>query len=196
MPKKKTPITTSAKRRSPISRDEGEKRLKNAVRKLISERPFTEVGVRDIAAEADVNHGFVHTWFGSKNDLFLAVLRDLMVEVAARTESSPAGEPAVRPFDDAVQMALRLVMFLKLEGVSFGSLFDDPIVINAFAHRYETVEGMDRHTARVAAQQVVALGAAIVLFGDVIGVKSNDDIAALLSQWRHVLGLLAKYPPA
>ena len=196
MPTKKTTTSTSAKRRSPISRDEGERRLKVAARKLISERPFTEVGVRDIAVEADVNHGFVHTWFGSKNDLFLALLRDLMVEVAAQTESSPAGETAVRPFDDAAQMALRLVMFLKLEGVSFGRLFDDPIVINAFAHRYETVEGMDPRTARIAAQQVVALGAAVVLFGDVIGVNSNEDVAALLSQWRHIVGLLAKYPPA
>lgn len=196
MTTKKTAKPTTSKRRSPISRDEGERRLKQAARKLISERPFTEVGVRDIAAEADVNHGFVHTWFGSKNDLFLAVLRDLMVEAAAQTESSPAGEPALRPFDEVAQMALRLVMFLKLEGVSFGSLFDDPIVINAFAHRYETVEGMDPHTARVAAQQVVALGAAIVLFGDVIGVKSNEDVTALLGQWRHIIGLLAKYPPA
>lgn len=184
------------KRRSPISRTEGEKRLKDAARKLISERSFTEVGVRDIATEADVNHGFVHTWFGSKNDLLLAVLRDLMVEAAERAATSPPGEPALRPFDDVAQLALRLVMFLKLEGVSFGSIFQDPIVINAFTHRYVTVEGMDPQTARVAAQQVVAIGAASVLFGDVIGVTSNDDVAALMNQWRHIIGLLAKYPPA
>lgn len=188
--------TSENKRRSPITRAEGEKRLKDAARKLIAERPFTDVGVREIAAEADVNHGFVHTWFGSKNDLLLEVLRDLMAEAAERARTSPRGEPALRPFDDVAQQALRLVMFLKLEGASFGDLFEDPIVIKAFVDRYTDVEGLDPDTARVAAQQVVAIGAAIVLFGDVIGVKSNDDVAALLGQWRHILGLLAKYPPA
>lgn len=193
---KKPPTPPPSKRRSPITRAEGEKRLKAAARTLISTRPFSEVGVRDIAAEADVNHGFVHTWFGSKNDLLLAVLRDLMIETAARTQASPPGEPALRPFDDVAQLALRLVMFLKLEGVSFGSLFDDPIVINAFTHRYITIEGMDPHTARIAAQQVVAIGAAAVLFGDIISVTSNEDVTALMDQWRHIIGLLAKYPPA
>ncbi|MFM8625887.1 MAG: TetR/AcrR family transcriptional regulator [Actinomycetota bacterium] len=188
--------STKAKRRSPISRAEGERRLKDAARKLISERPFTDVGVREIAAEADVNHGFVHTWFGSKNDLLLEVLRDLMVEAAEQTASSPAGAPAIQPFDPVAQQALRLVMFLKLEGASFGDLFDDPIVIKAFVDRYVNVEGIEPRTARIAAQQVVAIGAAVVLFGDVIGVKSNDDVAALLGQWRHILGLLAEHHPA
>ena len=41
---------TKRKRRSPISREEGERRLKQATRDLVSERPFTEVGVREIAA--------------------------------------------------------------------------------------------------------------------------------------------------
>ena len=68
------------KRRSPISRAEGEKRLIEAARKLIREKPFSEVGVRDIALLADVNHGFVHTWFGGKNELLLAVVRDQLVQ--------------------------------------------------------------------------------------------------------------------
>ena len=40
---------TKPKRRSPISREEGERRLKQATRDLVSDRPFTEVGVREIA---------------------------------------------------------------------------------------------------------------------------------------------------
>jgi AcrR family transcriptional regulator len=70
------------KRRSPITRAEGERRLIEAAYQLIQERPFSEVGVRDIAAVADVNHGFVHTWFGSKNDLLLAVVRRQFLELA------------------------------------------------------------------------------------------------------------------
>jgi AcrR family transcriptional regulator len=182
-----------AKRRSPISREEGERRLKDAARKLSTERPFTEVGVREIAALADVNHGFVHTWFGSKNHLLVAVLRDVLYELAARTETIPDDDLAIRPFDDDVQFALRLAMFLGLEGVDFGDLFDDPIVINAMSKRIARVNNLTDDQARIAAQQAAAIALGAVLFGPFIGVKSNHDVTAVLDQWRDMIRLLAQH---
>lgn len=187
---------TKRKRRSPISREEGERRLKQATRELVTERPFTEVGVREIAAVADVNHGFVHTWFGSKNDLLLAVLRDVLEEIATRTEKAPASEIALRPFDTDVQFALKLAMFLALEGVDFGDLFDDPPVIAAMARRVQEVNGLEAGLARVTAQQAAAIGMSAVLFGPFIGIRDNDDMQAMLLQWRHMVGLLAEHPQA
>ena len=49
----------------------------DATIELLLKTPFKDVGVRDIAAVADVNHGFVHTWFGSKEDLFIAALKEV-----------------------------------------------------------------------------------------------------------------------
>lgn len=184
------------KRRSPITREEGERRLKEATRILVTQRPFTDVGVREIAAEADVNHGFVHTWFGSKNDLLLAVLQDVLVELAARTEAAPPESLALQPFDEDVQFALRLAMFLGLEGVDFGNLFDDPIVISAVARRMEEVNGLDPDAAWIAAQQAGAIAMSAVLFGPFIGIKDNADMNALLVQWRHMVRLLAEHPQA
>ena len=43
------------KRRSPISRAEGERRLIDAAYQLTIDRPISEVGVREIATLADVN---------------------------------------------------------------------------------------------------------------------------------------------
>lgn len=185
-----------AKRRSPISREEGERRLKEATRQLVAERPFTEVGVREIATLADVNHGFVHTWFGSKNDLLLAVLRDVLVEVATRTGEAPPEQLALQPFDDDVQFALRLAMFLGLEGTDFGNLFEDPIVIAAMAQRIAEVNGLEPTVARVTAQQAAAIAMSAVLFGPFIGIRSNADADAMLSQWRHMVRLLAQHPQA
>ena len=160
----------------------------------MSARPFTEVGVREIAAVADVNHGFVHTWFGSKNDLLLAVLRDVLEEIATRTEKAPASEIALRPFDADVQFALKLAMFLALEGVDFGDLFDDPPVIAAMARRVQEVNGLEASIARVTAQQAAAIGMSAVLFGPFIGIRDNNDMQAMLLQWRHMVGLLAEHP--
>jgi AcrR family transcriptional regulator len=53
--------TPPPKRRSPITRAEGERRLIDAANQLTQDRPISEVGVREIAALADVMPGlFTH----------------------------------------------------------------------------------------------------------------------------------------
>ena len=46
----------------------------DAAEKLFSERGFTAVTVRDIAAEAGVSHALVHRYLGSKQDVYRAML--------------------------------------------------------------------------------------------------------------------------
>lgn len=183
------------KRRSPITREEGERRLINAALELVRERPFSEVGVRDIAARADVNHGFVHTWFGSKNELLKRAVVTLFDRVSAQIVTSPAGSLAIQPFDPDVQLIVRIVTWLSLEGADLSDIFGDQKIISAFAERYEKVEGMDPEIARTAAQQIVAMGTAAIAYGDFIDISSNEDLVKFMSQWRHIIGLLAKYPP-
>lgn len=195
MTKKKT-TAGKPKRRSPITRQEGEQRLINATLELLRERPFSEVGVRDIAERADVNHGFVHTWFGSKNDLLKRVAHGLFVQLADKVENAPSGQPALLPFDPDVNLLVRLVTWLKLENADISDLLKDRHVTTAFAHRYEQIEGMRPDVAQTAAQQIVAMGMATAAYGEIIDVNSNADLVAFMDQWRHIVGLLAKYPPA
>lgn len=184
------------KRRPPIPREEGERRLVAAAIELIRERPFSEVGVRDIAAKADVNHGFVHTWFGSKNELLKRAVMELFDTVRDRIAAAPPGAIAVQPFDPDVQLVVRIVTWLKLEGEDLSGAFKDRKVVSAFAERYEKVEGMDPDVAHIAAQQIVAIGIAAIAFGDFIGITTNEDLAAFFAQWRRIVGLLVEHPPA
>ena len=46
----------------------------DAAEKLFSERGFTAVTVRDIAADAGVSHALVHRYLGSKQDVYRAML--------------------------------------------------------------------------------------------------------------------------
>ena len=195
MPSKKPAEKTAApKRRSPISRAEGERRLIAAAKQLIREKPFSEVGVRDIGLLADVNHGFVHTWFGGKNELLLAVLKD---QLQALADAVPGAAPgaAIRNFIDPEVVALvRLAIWLNLEGVDSIDLFTNSPIVEALTTRYIEVEKIDPSIAREAALQAIAIGIGAGTFGPLAGWNQNDSLS-VLKLWRHMLGLLAEHPP-
>ena len=181
------------KRRSPISRAEGERRLVEAALKLVKDRPFSEVSVRAIADVADVNHGFVHTWFGSKNDLLAAVTQMLSKEVSEEAKVAPAGSEAINAFDDRLVLIVRLVIWLNLEGYTFTDGLNLEI-LQTLRHRYVTVEGLTPRDADNAALIATAIGVAVGAFRPIMESGTNLDISQMFPTWRHILGLLAEHP--
>lgn len=194
MVKNSTPHKT--KRRSPITRAEGERRLIDAAIQLVREKPFSEVGVRDIAAVADVNHGFVHTWFGSKNDLLIAATRQLVEQGASRVADAAPGQQAINPLEPDIQLAVRLAIWLDLEGINSRNLLKEMPIITALTQRFIDIEGLSPAIARTAAAQAVAIGLGVVVFAPLIDLDDPEEVKEVFALWRHNLGLLAKYPPA
>ena len=195
MPSKKpSEKKTPPKRRSPISRAEGERRLIQAAKQLIHEKPFSEVGVRDIARLADVNHGFVHTWFGGKNELLLAVVREQLLALAAAVPLAPPGTPAINFFDPEVVSMVRLVLWLDLEGVNTGGLFANMPILEALTSRYIDVEKIDPSMARDAAIHALSIGLGAGTFGPLLGMTEMENIVPVMTLWRHIVGLLAEHP--
>lgn len=192
----KTTTPPKPKRRSPITRAEGEQRLITAAIQLVREKPFSEVGVRDIATVADVNHGFVHTWFGSKNDLLIAATRHLVEQAAARVTDVAPGQQALDPFEPDVQLAIRLAIWLDLEGANARDLLKEMPIITALTKRFIEVEGLSPAIAQIAAVQAIAMGIGVVTFAPLIDIDDPSRVAEIFTLWRHNLGLLAKYPPA
>lgn len=192
----KSKVTEKAKRRSPISRAEGEQRLVSAARELIKTKPFSEVGVRDIAELADVNHGFVHTWFGSKNDLLLAVVREMAMDAAKKAAEAEPGQMALDVTDPELQLFIRLVLWLNLEGVNTRKALPELPIVNALEKRYVEIEGMRPDVAHIAAIQTASIGIGGATFAPLITADDNIDLPQVMGLLRHIIGLLAKYPPA
>jgi AcrR family transcriptional regulator len=195
----KKPVSAAAlktKRRSPITRAEGEKRLIDASIELLLERPFKDVGVRDIALRADVNHGFVHTWFGSKEDLFIAALKQVLTTISENLAAMTGAQLSAVPFDPHTQLAIKLTTWLKLEGVDLKTAFTSHPVNEALAHRYVTQLGMRPDIATIASRQTVSFIMAMVMFGDMFDIEGPEALSVMLRQWTHTVGLLAKHPPA
>jgi AcrR family transcriptional regulator len=197
VPNKKSAEKKAApKRRSPISRAEGERRLIQAAKQLIREKPFSEVGVRDIALLADVNHGFVHTWFGGKNELFLAVVRNHLLALAEAVPLAAPGTPAINFFDPEVVSMVRLVLWLDLEGVDTSGMFSNMPILEALTTRYIEVEKIDPSMARDAAIQAISIGLGAGTFGPILGMTEMSTIGPVMKLWRHIVGLLAEHPQA
>ncbi len=184
------------KRRSPITRAEGEQRLIDAAHELIKTKPFSEVGVREIAELADVNHGFVHTWFGSKNDLFLAVMRKLALELAQSFENAAPGQLIVNITSSEVQLFVRLVLWLNLEGVNTRAALPELPIVKTIEKRYVEIEGMRADVAANAAIYAASVAIGAVTFAPLMTNEEGFEMADLFGLLAHINKLLAKYPPA
>ena len=83
--------------------------LVDAATRLFAARNPSSVTVREITAEAGVNHGLVHHYFGSKQGLLLAVLENLSAR-AAEPEARRAGLAPGSPLARYVLVASRVLL--------------------------------------------------------------------------------------
>lgn len=195
MPSKKPAEKAAApKRRSPISRAEGERRLIAAAKQLIQEKPFSEVGVREIGLLADVNHGFVHTWFGGKNELLRAVAMQQVLEIAANVPEVQPGTPAL-VLTPEITAVIRLIMWLDLEGFDVGVKSIVTPIIEVMTARFIEIEKLQPSVAREMAVQAVYLGAGAATIGQMAGIADEQAGRDMYLFMRHIYRLLAEHPP-
>ena len=60
------------------ARDERRSRILSAARRLFSERGFSAVSTTEIAAEAGVARGLINHYFGTKRELYIEVVREML----------------------------------------------------------------------------------------------------------------------
>ena len=179
---KKTP------RRSPISREEGERRLITAATTLLQSRPFSAVSVRDLAAAADVHQSYIHTWFGSQNGLYIRVLQEISAKLVddldnRRTEGIP-----IDPNDPVARFAVRLLFWLDLEGCDLTEMKPIlEILTRAHARRLIELAGIDAEVAAEISQSGVATFLGLSAFGHLLGTDPEQVHKSAMS-WLKLVG--------
>jgi len=76
--------------------DERREQILDCARRLFGERHYSAVSTTDIAREAGVARGLINHYFGTKRDLYLQVVRQVVFIPPPSAVSLPAGPPLAR----------------------------------------------------------------------------------------------------
>jgi AcrR family transcriptional regulator len=139
-------------------REASERALIDAAIELFAEHGVRAVSVRSIAKLADVNHGLVHHYFGSKAGLVTAVLDELGQRLGTLVGPLRTNTDGGRFVDGSehARVHARVLAYAILEGATSGFQTTFPIVerFTAIAHN---VYGLNDETARLRSVQAAAM---------------------------------------
>jgi AcrR family transcriptional regulator len=171
------------KNRTPVPRAEGERRLVEATIELAREQPFGEISAREIARRADMNHGYVHVWFGSKAGLIHAAYvrqTERLFETFTSRELTLTVDALIDP---DVELLFRLLGRLQNEpgGIELAHQHQRPLR-DLIANQLQLRSGLTPDDAGTAAAFAIAAAAGIATVGRVLDL----DVAALVRAWPQV----------
>jgi AcrR family transcriptional regulator len=101
--------TAPAPRWQRLDHDERRRQILACARRLFSERSYDAVSTTDIAAEAGVARGLLHHYFGTKRDLYLQVVRELMRMPSNPVPLQAPGRDLRVVIDDSVERWLTML---------------------------------------------------------------------------------------
>jgi AcrR family transcriptional regulator len=190
-------------------------RLLAAAREVFERDGFLDARVTDISAAAGVAHGSFYTYFGSKTEVFRALLAATMDDLyASMGGGSPAEEDGDDRRDDAVSRidrANRRFVAMYQQNTALMALFEqattfDPEVRALREATRERNVGRVRHSieqlqadglvaadldARYSAHALVAMVNGLVHYWLVLGVDFDEErlVGTLTRLWAQALGL-------
>jgi AcrR family transcriptional regulator len=77
------------KKREVLSRDVRIQSILQASQRVFSSRPYDDISIDDIAAEASMSKGLLYHYFVSKRDLYLETLRSVLATIGQIPEECP-----------------------------------------------------------------------------------------------------------
>jgi AcrR family transcriptional regulator len=131
-----------------------ERALIDAAATLFGARGPDAVSVRDLAAEAGVNHGLVHRYFGSKEGLLGAVLDRLAADVAAQVGST---DPERGDAGAVIDRYWRVLARAILDGKEVAALQRDFPTVSLLKQAVADEHGCGEREAARRAAQILAL---------------------------------------
>ena len=177
-------------KRPPVPREEGERRLIEATIELAREHPYGELSAREIARRADMNHGYVHMWFGSKAGLIDAASQyqsQRLVEIFGGSALTPG--VVLHP---EVELVFRLLARLQNEpgGIERARERQRPMA-DVIAAQLQRVGGLSAEDAAMVTALSVAAVAGVATVGKVL----EFDVEKMVPVWLRIIASFAPREP-
>ena len=172
------------RKRPPVARHEGELRLIEATIELAREQPFGELSAREIARRADLNHGYVHMWFGSKAGLIDAASQHQtlrLVELFAGSVLTPS--IVLHP---EVELVFQLLARLQTEpgGIELARARRRPMSA-MIAAQLQRTSGLSADEAAMVTALSVAAAAGVATVGKVL----EFDVESMVPAWLKIIAM-------
>ena len=168
---------------SRISRESGAELLLASAISLAQTTPISKVTVRDLASNAGLQTMHLKRYFGSRNELLVAVCNRMMETIVEDIFDKPL--PQIFPYlqnSSAVELRLRIVSHLIAEGVEPKVFNNDKAMYLRIAERISLVNNVSKRTSQTYAFIIQLILQGDRLMGDVNGInkKQRKDIFDLL----------------
>lgn len=168
---------------SRISRESGAELLLASAIALAQTTPISKITVRDIASNAGLQTMHLKRYFGSRNELLVAVCNRMMETIVEDIFNKPL--PQIFPYlqnSSAVELRLRIVSHLIAEGVEPKVFSNDKAMYLRIAERIALVNNVSKRTSQTYAFIIQLILQGDRLMGDVNGIskKQRKDIFDLL----------------
>lgn len=126
-----SPRTTASRKRVRMDYDERRAQILAAAKRLWSKRPYSEVSTAELADAAGVARGLLHHYFGSKRELYLEVVRDVVRVPEIPVPDGSETLPVDQVWEASVDGWLHLIELSReswLSAVAAGTSGHDPEV--------------------------------------------------------------------
>lgn len=127
-----------------------------AAARLFAERGPDAVSVREVAAEAGINHALIHRHFGSKDELVALVVSDAIERVGRAAADGGTVADAVRVAAAATRReatGVRMIAWALLSGTPVERLADAHPAARTLIERLREAQARSGFAARTAVQQ-------------------------------------------
>jgi AcrR family transcriptional regulator len=125
--------STTTKKREVLSRDARIQCILEASQRVFSSRPYDEISIDEIAAEAAMSKGLLYHYFSSKRDLYLETLRVVLAKVSEIPDHTPTLYACLDAFLSYFEQAPALIRMVFRGGI--GSDAEAEELIEAYRQR-------------------------------------------------------------
>ena len=182
------------KRRQSLSRELSEQRLIDATVVLLKTHTVSEISVRQIAHEADVNHGLVHSYFGSKSSLLVAVAEQLITGLITTLNQDVRKSFDFDCIDSEKEAIIGVLIWLMVTGEEISVFQILGALVVSVSSRLANRDRISPTNADSAAVLVVSMSIGGMLYRLMQTNQSQQSMKDATALWKHMVHLLADNP--